>query len=148
MLGLQVVIVEASVSFTTDKKRIDILCRPNPMGGFDMVNETIRLVRNALYYWQGDNFTMYMRFYDDGRVINVNLPGVYKPGIVRWFDETYGDNAGTYALNGDAISFTTASAEGRVEYEGSLTKDGMVLNLQSGINNNRERKLLFKYAEL
>jgi hypothetical protein len=141
------VLIEQRLTFTAEKKRIDFVFRPT-INGFELVNETIHLRRNALYYWEGDNFTMYLRFYDDGRVINANLPGAYKPDIVRWFNESYGDNGGTYTLREDDVSFSTTAAEGSVDYEGLLTKQGMVLNLQSNINKNREKKLLFKYLEL
>jgi len=99
----------------------------------------------GIYYKKMKNFTMYLRFFEDGRVISVNVPGKYID-INRWFNTTYRENYGKYSINGNIISFTTRAEEGSVEYSGVIGKKNLTLTIRSLINDHVEKNVNFKFA--
>jgi hypothetical protein len=113
-----------------------------------VVTKTLPLNFYGVYYYETKSLIMYLRFFEDGRVISANVAGKFNPGLERWFTADYTDNAGTYSLEEDGrIKFTTTAAEGDVTYEGTIDDEkGLVLNWQSGINNHKEKKVLYEFA--
>jgi hypothetical protein len=117
--------------------------------GFELFNETMPLKFDGVYYYETKWLTMYLRFFEDGRVISANVAGKVKSGFERWFTADYTHNAGSYSLENGRIKFTTLAAEGDIDYEGTIDRKGLVLNWQSRINDHAEKKLLyhFKYFQ-
>ena len=104
-----------------------------------------------LYFKKHKSFTMYLKFFEDGRVIAANVSGKYDSTVKEWFDSTFTDNQGTYSVTGNKITFFVEAAEGRVEYQGYITKvdsrgkaDVMELEMHSLINGKKQ-KFKFKW---
>ena len=96
---------------------------------------------DGLYYRQYESITKYLRFFEDGRVINANTDGRFDTSITEWFDDYFTENQGTYSVNGNRIEFYVESEDGRVEYRGRIRRAQKRLNLNmfSLINFNRQR---------
>lgn len=82
-----------------------------------------------------------LRFYEDGTVIHASVEqkkpdGNYYPSA-DWFNresEYYADLLGHYELDGDAITLTTYSPKGSVDYYGTVRENKLVLNSHSNVN--------------
>jgi len=103
---------------------------------------------DGLYYKQYNVFTMYFRFFDDGRVINANTDGRYDYSITEWFNVNFTENQGTYTVDKDRLTFFVESEEGKVEFEGKIKniekpdakpkRDKLSLKMNSLIKKHRE----------
>ena len=82
-----------------------------------------------------------LRFYEDGIVIHTSVEqrepdGNYFP-LAAWFNresEYYADLLGSYKLADGAITLTTYSPRGSVDYQGTVLTDKLLLNSHSNIN--------------
>lgn len=78
-----------------------------------------------------------LRFFESGVVCSASVmtddPARDWDKIGGWLHERHTDR-GTYKLTGTNISFTIASAQGKVDYFGLLSKNAMTLSWRSGIN--------------
>lgn len=82
-----------------------------------------------------------LRFYEDGTVIHTSVEqkkpdGNYFPSA-SWFSresEYYADLLGSYELADGAITLTTFSPKGSVDYQGTVRQDKLVLDSHSNIN--------------
>ena len=99
---------------------------------------------DGIYCRELNNLTMYLRFFKDGRVISVNIPGKYSD-IIHWFNSAYAENTGEYSIEGYKISFTTSAKEGSVEYSGTIGKDNLILNIHSHINGYTQKNIYFRF---
>lgn len=82
-----------------------------------------------------------LRFYEDGTVIHTSVEQKKKGGSyfprASWFNresEHYVDLLGEYLLADGAITLTTYSPNGSVDYEGTVLADKLVLDSHSNIN--------------
>ena len=109
---------------------------------------------DGLYYVKLRNFTMYFRFFTDGRVINANVPGKPDNTVKEWFDVTFNENHGTFTMDGYDIKFFIESEDGIVEYIGKLNRhfdkkgriktENLQVDMHSLINNHKASiKLIF-----
>ena len=103
------------------------------------------ILTNGIYFAEMNNLTMYLRFFEDGRVISANVPGKYSQ-INRWFNTTYRENIGFYTMENGTISFTTNANEGSVEYSGRIGRTSIRLDIHSNINGHKLRNIRFRFA--
>lgn len=82
-----------------------------------------------------------LRFYEDGTVIHTSveqqkIDGPYFPSA-DWFNKEnkyYADLLGSYELTDGAITLTTYSPRGSVDYRGTVLSDQLVLDSHSNVN--------------
>jgi hypothetical protein len=105
---------------------------------------------NGVYFipYAGGFSVIYLRFYENGNVINVNSRG--NPNQIKsWFNyETENENIskGTYTIEGNKISFTIISETVSVEYRGIITESGLILDSYSS-NGNESKNRIFVFFE-
>lgn len=94
---------------------------------------------DGLYRAEGPSYHSYLRFYEDGTVLQVSTNG--KPEqLPRWFAKTHTEvPRGNYAIKGQSISFSTASSEGTVACEGQILDDSLDLSSHSYIDDHEGR---------
>jgi hypothetical protein len=81
----------------------------------------------------------YLRFYEDGTVISVTSTGQPEE-LKKWFQAGHpGVSKGTVKQEGDAISFTTKSEVGEVEYQGKIKGETLKLEIHSRINDHKSK---------
>jgi hypothetical protein len=77
----------------------------------------------------------YLRFYDDGTVIESSIQGDRSAEAIRWFDKGDGSiSNGSYSTDGDEIQFSVRSASGTVDYSGRIVGGELHLHSHSHIN--------------
>ena len=101
---------------------------------------------NGIYYAQLNHLTMYLRFFDDGRVISANVPGKYTE-INRWFNIRYNESVGKYSFAGKDIVFKIESEDGSVEYKGRTGGKDLTVDIHSLINGYTQKKVTFKFQK-
>ena len=80
----------------------------------------------------------YLRFYQDGTVLETTVAGARSADIMSWFhrsNDTVGQ--GHYSLSGNSIEFAVRSESGVVDYWGKIVGDELHLEFLSHINGNR-----------
>jgi hypothetical protein len=79
-------------------------------------------------------YAEYLRFWADGRVVEASSKATAEQ-VATWLDGSYG--TGRYTIDGDGthIKFQDVSPSGVVDYEGTITPDGLTLDWASHINN-------------
>ena len=85
-------------------------------------------------------FRYYLRFYEDGTVINYCTAG-NPDKLLKWFSKN--DNAslkGKYALKDSSISFSVKNQDGEVVYEGSIFHDDRLWMKVKSLINKYEGK--------
>ena len=100
---------------------------------------------DGLYYKQFEGFTMYFLFFNEYRVINANTDGRRDISIMNWFNRNFTENQGTYSIDGKRINFYVESEQGRVEFNGTVTRhkrgrpggEKMKLRMNSLINGKK-----------
>jgi len=102
---------------------------------------------DGLYYRkEGADSNQYIRFYDDGTVITVTSTGTITQ-IKNWFDKNNKSpfSRGKYVVTGDSITFQSTSEAGRVDYNGKILDNKLILNIHSHINGFRasDREYIF-----
>lgn len=94
----------------------------------------------------GDQYRMFLRFYEDGTVISVSSSGV-ADDIKGWFKKGHENVAeGEYEIEDDEISFTTSSNYGEVEYSGTIS-DRENLKLNTVGDNGNKQKVTYTFVE-
>lgn len=99
-----------------------------------------------------------LRFYEDGTVIHTSVEqkekdGTYFPSV-SWFNresEHYADLLGSYELADGAITLTTYSPRGSVDYQGTVLTDKLLLNSHSNINGyevSKSEYVFFSFDQL
>lgn len=82
------------------------------------------------------NTSGWLRFYEDGTVIGVSSVFDATPeNISQWLKKPY-TNSGLYIIRGSNIEFSLTSAEGTVDYSGSVSDDALTLRWYSHINGH------------
>lgn len=83
-------------------------------------------------------YTGYLRFYEDGTVLQVTSTGTPQQ-VAVWLkkDNAAKYSAGRFVLDGSSISFVATSTMGSVEYSGQVGGDELVLQVHSLINDYR-----------
>jgi hypothetical protein len=89
----------------------------------------------------GVTYYYYLRFYPVGTVIGATTSGSPND-LKRWFNRPY-RNSGTYLFVGNNIKFSLSSPQGTVDYEGSIARQVLTLNVHSHINGYRS---ILKYS--
>ncbi len=114
----------------------------------DSVKVIQKLKFNGMYVHISDvTVAKIKRFFSDGKVVSVSVamkPDDQTPegrkdflyGVSRWLDYNY-KAAGHYQVDKNHISFYSESEFGRVDYNGYIEEDKLVLNWYSHINGNR-----------
>lgn len=86
---------------------------------------------------------LYTRFYEDGTVITVSSTGT-PVEIARWFKKDHIKHKnlshGLYKIKDGRLTFSSTSAEGTVDYKGTIQKDVLFLDLHSHINGCRSKR--------
>jgi hypothetical protein len=103
---------------------------------------------NGVYFipYAGGFSAIYLRFYENNNVIDVNSTG--SPNQIKsWFNyENENVGKGSYIIEGNKISFTTISETVSVEYRGIITEGGLVLDSYSS-NGNESKNQRFAFFE-
>ena len=88
----------------------------------------------------------YLRFFENGKVINVNSTG--SPAQIKnWFNyKNENVGKGEYFIEGNSISFTTVFEEISIEYIGVIGSNGLLLNAHSS-NGAEINGLLFVFYQ-
>lgn len=82
-------------------------------------------------------FYNYLRFSSNGKVISVSSPNTPEE-LKKWFVDTNKNiSKGTYKIVGNQIHFHCISPRGRVNYNGDILADSLILHIHSCINNSR-----------
>jgi len=89
--------------------------------------------------WGGSG--SYLRFYEDGTVLQVSSTG--KPEEVAvWFNKTHPySSKGQYKVDGTMLEFTVTSEEGTVDYAGIINGDELTLEMYSHINGYKRTEV-------
>lgn len=98
---------------------------------------SLRVRCDGLYECTYEGYTNFMRFFNDAVVVSVSTTGKAEQ-VVNWLNHDF-DNRGKYVVVDSRIAFSCTSDQGTVDYEGTLTGNGMELSIHSHINGNRER---------
>ena len=104
-----------------------------------VTNNLIGPIRyDGVYFRKEDSDSnQYIRFYDDGTVITVTSTGTITQ-IKNWFDkDNNSPSKGKYVITGDSIIFQSTSEAGRVDYNGKILDNKLILNIHSHINGFR-----------
>jgi len=102
---------------------------------------------DGLYHTVSDSlnpFRFYLRFYNDNTVIGYTTAG--KPEkLVSWFSKNHSSpSKGNYVISDSTIMFSLKSAEGIVEYKGTITSDNRLkLEVKSHINKYEGKEEYF-----
>lgn len=113
--------------------------------------QTATIYYDGIYTRLGtDNIYYNFRFYPDGTVITVSLSSEPKKSIQNWFypgnkEQGIYLSEGIYTVTGDHIEFTTTSTSGKVEYNGTIEGDTMVIDNHSFINDFRGYGRIYQY---
>ena len=76
-----------------------------------------------------------LKFYSNHIVIGAAISTPYE-GLEKWFNKNNENvSKGTYKVNENEISFTLKSELGIVTYKGQISKDNLILDFNSQINN-------------
>jgi hypothetical protein len=97
----------------------------------------------GLYMSPDHDYTSYLRFTDDARVVATSSTGNPEQ-VARWLKPGPGNHSqGTYRLDRGEISFTTTSESGRISYRGLISHDAsqLILTVHSQINGHRSREI-------
>lgn len=79
----------------------------------------------------------YLRFYDEGTVIESSIQGDRSAVVMRWFDKSDRSiSNGSYSITGAEIQFSVTSESGAVDYRGRIVSDELHLHSYSHINGN------------
>ena len=80
-------------------------------------------------------YTEYIRFYEDGTVIITNSTGTISQ-IKEWFNKenTKIDYKEKYEIVKNKISFQTTTVDGKVDYDGQIYDNKLILNWNSTVN--------------
>jgi hypothetical protein len=100
---------------------------------------------DGLYYRceDGNNYTSFLRFYDDTTVITTSV--LLKKGqdmgelarqtatwfTKQWCTETRYGGLGKFFVDGDRIGFSATSDQATVDFQGTLTHDAIILHSRS-----------------
>ena len=99
---------------------------------------------DGLYQNGCENYFYYLRFFEDGQVVQVSSTGTPEE-VSRWLKRGY-ERSGTYALMGDRISFAIVSPVGRVRYSGViLNSETLRLDSHSEINGYDKSGAIFRF---
>ena len=110
-------------------------------------SNNVGLLFDGIYKADEGEFSYYLRFYDDGTVIEVGQPHATNPdSLTYWFRKGVPTLAsGKYEVVGDQVNFSTSNSSGTVDFQGSIGLQNLVLDVHSRINNSK-RKLEFRFV--
>ncbi|MDR2955448.1 MAG: hypothetical protein LBV43_10235 [Prevotella sp.] len=128
--------------------------RPNPPTESDDISSIIitddiqKILYNGVYLRSRYHMhgTSYLRFYENGMVIEVNSTGNPEQ-IKRWFDiDCENISKGNYERTDNSISFSCLIEEyGSVDYTGMIIENGLILNVHSNINGWEGKNLIYEF---
>ncbi len=94
----------------------------------------------------GDKSTSYLRFYEDGTVINVSSSGTPEQ-INNWFVKGHENvTEAPYKIEGDKMSFTSGSGNAAVEYSGKIVTSALLQLHTKSLSNNFEDDVTYTFA--
>lgn len=109
------------------------------------------LVRtDGLYEVKKSDYVTYLRFFPDGTVVMASVVGGTAEDVARWLKPGGGYTTSTgkvplkqaadhstFVVQGPTVKFSTKSTNGVVDYEGIVTGDKLILDLDSHINGEK-----------
>jgi hypothetical protein len=82
----------------------------------------------------------YLRFYDDGTVIDVDSTGT-PIQVAKWFNRENEDmSRGTYTITGNHIVFSTEYKQNKIDYDCTLTEEKIECHTYSHLNQTRAKQ--------
>jgi hypothetical protein len=102
---------------------------------------------DGIYQAEEDDYYLYLRFFDDGTVLVATSNGQPEE-VIGWIQKDHPFvSSGAYAVSGKDITFSAASPNGVVDYDGELGEEALSLHSYSHINGfQSERK--YRFVEL
>ena len=149
----------ASTQFRVDPERFEMQCvqcgaivpvpqKAAPAGKqieqppkSNATREDISPIRfDGLYLSKSNTYDDYLRFFPDGVVVGATTNGT-SAQVANWLtrDHQY-SGKGKYRIKGNEITFSLRSPYGVVDYDGTITKDGLVFATHSHINGHRGKR--------
>lgn len=93
---------------------------------------------DGLYLCRDDAYLSWLRFYEDGLVLQVTTSAATPEQVARWMHPTHPHLwSGRWSLDDDRLTFTATNSYGSVEYDGYVQGDTLVLGYVSRINGHR-----------
>lgn len=135
---------EAVLFAQTDKNKKD----EKPEIKFDGLYRTDKI---TLKNDSNNQYYKYLRFCEDNTVLGMSATHSAKQ-VARWLNcekaETTKFSLGKYNIENDKIYFTLKSESGKVDYEGIVETNLIILNTFSHINNNKEKDIKFNFIRI
>ena len=95
----------------------------------------------------GDKSTSYLRFYEDGSVINVSSSGTAEQ-VSKWFAKGNENvSQGTYTIHDKNISFTSSGNNVDVQYEGEVVTSVLLQLHTKSSSNNHEADISYSFVK-
>ena len=105
-----------------------------------------KLLFNGVYQYKESNCSSYLRFFADGKVVEVSSTGT-PAQVARWLNHNY-QSYGFYAIENNIVKFTITSSCGKVSYSGRLDKEAIIIDVTSHINGYQESNLKYIFCSL
>jgi len=98
------------------------------------------------YHKEGNDYTDYFWFFNDGTVVKVGVIDSLKQ-LINWFNKDYKDS-GKYTIEGNNINFSIFTSNGSVDYNGTIGSNELLLNCHSNINGFEARNMRVIFNKL
>lgn len=97
----------------------------------------------------GLTYYSYLLFCENGVVLSASSVSPSVEKVAKWLNcgthELENLSVGKYLLKENKISFTATSVIGKVEYEGKIQEDKLILHSFSHINKNTQENQAYKF---
>lgn len=98
-------------------------------------------------YHQMNSFG-WLRFLEDGTVLTVPLQSATASEALEWLADDCEDcGRGTYTIQDSQIKFSSTTAQGTVDYNGTIQKDALILDTLSHINGYESTGVVFEFID-
>jgi hypothetical protein len=118
----------------SDQAAVDLLVNPAALVPYIRIDGLYQSRKgdSSLSYWG------YFRFFADGTVLSVSSTGS-PSDVARWLtmENVAEHSSGRYHVTGSAISFSSKSSEGIIDYEGEIQGNFLFVRSHSHINGYR-----------
>ena len=102
---------------------------------------------DGIYQAEEGDYYLYLRFFDDGTVLVATSNGQPEE-VIGWFQKDHPFvSAGAYAVSGQAITFSAASPNEVVDYDGEVSEGTLLLRSYSHIHGFQSERQ-YHFVEL
>lgn len=104
------------------------------------------LLFNGVYQFKYPEYSSYLRFFADGKVVEVSSTGTPEQ-VAQWLNHDYESN-GFYTVESDVVRFTITSSSGQVSYSEKIHEEDIDIDLISHINGYNASGLRYCFCHL